>query len=67
MANKTLECECIITLTSVRIEHSSEELTRRVVCPHSNEADFITKAGEYDLSVKMLSGELIESRLNLPI
>ena len=64
----TLECGCIVTLTSVRIEHSSLERTRRILCPHGNEVDFLTKAGEYDLSVEGIWKEVpgtIESRLNI--
>ena len=67
MAEKTLECGCIVTLTSVRIEHSSEELIRRIVCPHSNEADFTTKAGEYALVVKTVSKGTIEAPLHIPV
>ena len=67
MAEKTLECGCIVTLTPDRIEDASEELIRRIVCPHSKEADFLTKAGEYDLTVKTISKGTIESHINIPV
>ena len=67
MTVRTLECGCVVTLHSVRIEHTSEERTRRVVCPHGNESDIQTKAGKYVLPVKPVSSGVIESVLNIPV
>lgn len=67
MTVEALECRCLITLTEVRVVHNSEELIRRIVCPHGNETDILTKAGEYDLSVQTVSKGTIESRLDMPV
>ena len=67
MIPKPLECGCLVTLVSVRVEHLSLERTRRIVCPHSNEADFLTKAGEYDLMVETVSKGTIEAHLDIPV
>jgi len=64
---RTLECECVVTLSCVRIEHNSQEAIRRIICPHGNEADIATKAGKYSLSVETVSKGTIESPLNIPV
>lgn len=59
-----MECGCIVTLTHVHVDSNSEELTRRIVCPHNNAIDFLTKAGKYALTVETVSKGTIESHLN---